>query len=835
VVACAAGAWYTGVLIAARAPVDNSQHEFGAAVAMACGRGFVDPGYDATPGLNRFLTNQSDRFECSELPATLPPRELNITQRLYRYLMSAAAIVWIVRGTISWSGLAPLYGMLYAFTVVAAYGLFRTAMRNRLLAVLAALALTVSVIHLSQLAFIRDYAKAPFILALILIMARMARGEPTRGRTLGYAAAFGVILGIGFGFRNDLLINVPPFLAVVFCCLPGPLTKNLALKVAAVGLAAAAFVGVAWPVLRAYQSGSNTGHVALLGLMTTFDAPLAIRPSIYDWGYTYLDGFVSTTINSYSSRVFGHPAAYLSPEYDRLAVGYLLQIARHWPADMLVRAYASILKILEMPFTIGTYATAIPEGASGPNVAAVFGWQMSALRFVSGGGAVLAALALTIVGSASLRTAFMMLAFLLYYAGYPAIQFHVRHFFHLEFIGWLALGFVVDRAAGFLWSAGRGWWLAVPFDAEAWRRRVVRAAVFVLASAVAVVGALQLLRTYQERHVRSLLRAYFDAHLEKLSTESVIQGDKALVVSPELWANRPQEASVTPVSTRYLVVELSADGCAAARLPLTLKYDWTDSASEFSRKTAVTLRRGSPPARLFFPVYYNRQWSHFAGIELPREYAGCVTSVSRVTDSWRYPMLLDITFTPEWERTELYQTLSAVERVRPVDAPSFYTVPTDLAVTQRALAKSTPLSTADVVERAAIAKPAGDGSWTIRGRPEIPTSYLLRFKNRQVARGATLMVTGEVRRGQFLLGILEGEQWNGNVAVGERGPFVVAVEAPRDGKFGVLLTADLKPRWPASHIGPRIGPLVEWLPGATLWSDLVLEKLEWVDGKHGDD
>jgi hypothetical protein len=835
VVACAAGAWYIGVFIATRAPVDNSQHEFGAAVAMACGRGFVDPGYDATPGLNRFLTNQSDRFECSELPGTLPAVAPNVTQRLYRYLMSAGALVWMARGTISWSGLSPLYGMLYAFTIAGAYGLFRIGMRSRLLAALLSVALTASAIHLSQLAYIRDYAKAPFIIALILVMARMACGEVTRGRVLGYAAAFGVILGLGFGFRNDLLINVPPFLAVVFVGLRTPLRKNLALKAAAAGVAAAAFVVVAWPVMRAYQSGSNTGHVALLGLMTTFDTPLAIRGSIYDWGYTYLDGFVATTINSHSYRVLGHPAAYLSPEYDRLAVAYLLQICRDWPADMLVRAYASILKVLEMPFTIGSYTNAIPYGASGPIVEAVYGWQMWALRFVSGGGVIMAALALTIVAGTSLRTAFTLLAFLLYYAGYPAIQFHIRHFFHLEFIAWLALGFVVDRAIGLFWTAGRAWWLGGRLDTEAWRRGVVRAALFVLATTVGVAGGLKALRTYQEGHVRALLRAYSDAPLERLPTEALRQGDKTLVVSPGLWNGRLQEAPVISVGTQYLVLEFSPTRCDAVRLPLTLKYAGADITNDFSRKAVVTIPRGSAPTRMFFPAYDNPQGPRFEGIELPRQSAGCLTSVSRVADVSRYPMLLDITFTPEWERAALYQTLSSLERARSTDGPTFYTVPKDLVVARRPPDQTTPLSPADVVERASIATAGLDGSWTIRGRPEIPTSYLLRFKDRQVAQGTVLIVTGEIRRGEFLVGLLDGEQWNGNVAVGERGPFVVAVEAPRDGKFGVLLTADLKPRWPASHIGHRIGPLVEWLPGATLWSDLVLEKLEWVDRKHGDD
>ena len=35
------------------------------------------------------------------------------------------------------------------------------------------------------------------------------------------------MLGIGFGFRNDLLINILPWVAVVLLCLPGRLLSNL--------------------------------------------------------------------------------------------------------------------------------------------------------------------------------------------------------------------------------------------------------------------------------------------------------------------------------------------------------------------------------------------------------------------------------------------------------------------------------------------------------------------------------------------------------------------------------------------------------------------------------
>ena len=99
---------------------DFGQPEFGAAVALACGKGFVNLGYTATPGLARFLARDSDTFSCDELTG-VSGGELNITQRLYRYLMSTVALVWAIRG-VSWSGLWPLFALLFACVMASAYG-----------------------------------------------------------------------------------------------------------------------------------------------------------------------------------------------------------------------------------------------------------------------------------------------------------------------------------------------------------------------------------------------------------------------------------------------------------------------------------------------------------------------------------------------------------------------------------------------------------------------------------------------------------------------------------------------------------------------------------------
>ena len=68
------------------------------------------------------------------------------------------------------------------------------------------------------------------------------------------------------------------------------------------------------------------------------------------------------------------------------------------------------------------------------------------------------------------------------------------------------------------------------------------------------------------------------------------------------------------------------------------------------------------------------------------------------------------------------------------------------------------------------------------------------------------------------------------VSVRQPGPFVVALQAPADGEFGIVVANDIVPWWPASQIGHRVGPLVGWIPGATLQTDLRVKRIGWWTG-----
>ncbi len=68
-------------------------------------------------------------------------------------------------------------------------------------------------LQLTNLPNLRDYAKAPFTLALV-IDPGCAGGAALAHRAMCCCcrSAYGLVLGVGYGFRTDLLVDIPPFL-----------------------------------------------------------------------------------------------------------------------------------------------------------------------------------------------------------------------------------------------------------------------------------------------------------------------------------------------------------------------------------------------------------------------------------------------------------------------------------------------------------------------------------------------------------------------------------------------------------------------------------------------
>ena len=410
------------------------QNYFEPAVMIGCGKGFV-VARPQVPAMVPFLWRQVDRFSCDAITPAAPLGTEDMFQLgSWRYLMLAVGYTWRLFG-VSWSALGPLFAILFGATIASVYGVFRLGM-GPVLAVTGALVLSFSDLHLRYFPVLRDYAKVPFTVILIFLLGLLVTRRVTWKGALGIAAAYGAVLGLGFGFRTDFLADFLPFFVVLALFLDGGMLRNVGLKLAAAAVCVVTFLVAAWPVISTLDR-SRPGcqwHVVLLGFASQFADPLGVDPAPYDVNREYLDEYAYTTVTTYAARVqpgVGH-IAYCEAQYGAMTRAYLTDVVKQFPADVIVRAYASVLRIVELPF--------VGRGGDGDD------GQPPARRAAHGTGLALVVAAIALATAANTRAGVFLLFFVLYFCGLPAVQYDARHFFHLEFVAWWAAGFLLQSA-----------------------------------------------------------------------------------------------------------------------------------------------------------------------------------------------------------------------------------------------------------------------------------------------------------------------------------------------------------------------------------------------------
>src|ERR1043166_2161826 len=466
------GTWYWNKSLAIGRHPSFYQLYFEPAVMVACGKGFV-VAQPQVPSMGRFLAEQAETFDCADIPAGTKLVGDQLFQGANRYLMTAAGLTWRVRG-ISFRNLGPLAGALFGVAITAVYGIFRLGM-GRVLSALLAWLVSVSTLQLGNLPNILDYSKAPFILLLIFMTGWLVRMRPSWRRVLATSLAAGAVLGIGYGFRTDVLIAVPAFVMTLLLFVDAGWRSRLRYAVAG-GLAFfATFYVVGWPVISTVQrTWSCQWHTVILGLGDGYTHDLGLESAPYDWLAGLTDEFVHAATTSYAARLQPGVKAieYCSPEYGEVTRAYMFDVVRHTPGDILVRAYASSLRMTQLPLR-----WRFPPM---PHLAVDYYKLRKALTTrAQDAGIFLVLAALFLVTSYSLRLGLFLVGVLLYFGGYPAIQFSNRHFFHFEVITWWAFGFLVQQLGSALVRVVRHQPPALPTAAAMRRSALALSGVFV--------------------------------------------------------------------------------------------------------------------------------------------------------------------------------------------------------------------------------------------------------------------------------------------------------------------------------------------------------------------
>jgi len=372
--------------------------------------------------------------------------------------------------------------------------------------------------------------------------------------------------------------------------------------------------------------------VALLGFTTEHTEALDLEQPPYQFVRAYSDSFVYASSTSYAARVrpgVGH-IEYCYPEYDTATGQYLADIIRHFPADIVVRAYASILHIVQLPFLLRQ--SPLPDVAP-----TVYRIRRLVLGLGNGSGLVLVAAAIALMMAANSRIGLFLLFFVLYFGGYPAIQFMNRHYFHLEFITWWAAGFLVHLAVTRLPTRTMDGALVPSLAASR------RGAILLAGCGGALILTLWAARAYQQASVRRLFGGYLAADKVPLPLPLTEPPDTLEPIP------RASAAATDPETADFLEVDVNRWRCGD-NPTITFRYQAT--RAEFSPTFTVPRSDRRAPTRILSPIY-----NGFRGIELSDTRPGCVDGAYRVGHQGQFLLMPEVVLTPGWQQVPLYQRL----------------------------------------------------------------------------------------------------------------------------------------------------------------------------------
>ena len=758
-----------------------NQRYFEPAVMVACGYGFTSPkDVTAIPGLWQFLTLESPSFSCDAIPPAFERGQLLSFQMAHRYLIGSVGLTW--RATeISWGGLAPLYGLLFGLSAVAVYGIFRFGMGSLYAGVLAVIFAT-SPLQLTALPHLRDYAKAPFILLLMFMLGLLVchKLRPLHMVLLCFLA--GAVLGLGLGFRMDLLILVPLVLATIFFFVPGGIREHLRSK----GFSALGFLGAAalmgWPLLDVLARGGNTFHVILLGLMTPFDPALQVTPSeVYELGYRYDDGYVGQLVNDYASRILGASKYETSTiGYDRAGFLYYLEYLKTFPADVVTRFLSAVYVVLQTT-----------DLEFRPFLRLLAPWIGSL--------AVMSSVATVVFLSfKDLRIALFVFLCTLYLCGYPSLQFQGRHSFYLQFMPLFFLGFIsyfpIRAATGIIRSKRAK---SNPISSiENFAAAGTPARSFLLMAIVVLLcgGFYGGLIHLQERGLKTYIGQYESlAVRQKPFSVENIEDDVVRIVPADI--EDPGLTPNFPMRTGYWSLELGGPFCEADRISLRLKYEASPAYLDASRMISLDVRN---PVRYLFHTFSSHNDRRagdsgkfdFKGLELSAEDLPCVKAFNSIPDLESLPFLLNLTLSPDWQERRLFQRIG---RSGPILGPhaignSPYFSPESLKLERQevqSLLEKVPVSgtSFEVFDKNVRLE---DGRILYSGIVPAPFTYVTAMPMATVGENEYLVAEGDIRSGGITIGLLRNGAWAYQSNVTVLGKFRTVI-GPDAGEYVVVV------------------------------------------------
>jgi hypothetical protein len=584
----------------------------------------------ALPQWTAFLERKIEYFPCDAIKG-FRLFEIGASWHLQKYF-HVALYEWFrfVGPTIE--GFLSFQSAEYAITSLLAYLIFRLGLR-RIVALACSAGFVWSSSHLGIVGLPIEYSKAPWALAAVWLCGVIVVRD-TAGKSLGWAAlGLGVVVGVGIGFKADLVAMVPlavltPLLFVRAAPGRGPRRKLTAALLVVAGIT----VGGGEMLYRNFfTSTGSLFPIQVIGGQDWQTESLHASSPLYDYGVTWDDTYVVWMINSYGERVFGKTAflRFFTREMQEVATRMLVDLWTTFPGDLVLRVIAATIRVL----------------------------------WLNGLSPYLAVVGVFVVFSGNQRHGWFVVFVTAYLSACVSLVFQRRHIFHLEFISWWLAGVVVQAV---LHGAVQ---LFEAFCDRDWSRPFIEARAQLLkpvlgaASCLLLIGAvtwavLAAARQYQQAGLVRLVEHYQQMPRQNRGRTAIPAGTGQVSLRIDDLSLPEGDGSPEEAVSDYLVLTFRCRDSRPIRVRSKYQPPVVDS-SNWNRDFSVVCADGGGESTLMLPIYQSRAGYRFDGLVMSQADAGDILSVATMHEDPSIRIWPTLLLPNDWRTRRWFETMKS--------------------------------------------------------------------------------------------------------------------------------------------------------------------------------
>ncbi len=628
-------------------PIPITMSMFYPSVFFAGGYGLGTASPDKISGLKEFITRQTDSFDVANIPDNVNVVPVSsFPESSYLYHLYVVGWFWRIFG-VSVGTLLIYASCLYALSAGALYLLFRNGL-GRMASLIGTILVCSSPEMLYASINLRDFAKTPFIILIICVLMKLIACSTSKCGLLGLTVLLGFLCGIGIGFRQDMIICLPPAILALLFSGTQEGSHSWRLRLISVGLLLFVFFPLARPIFRgmALEGNQASAHGFFQGLSEEVESRLGFGGASYDF-LVWTDSGLYSQANVFSRRLavhtpmvnpgsmeyrhaMGDTAApflqnpglhFTGAEYARFQRLLMRDVILKFPADIVARAWRAVAALYEMPWALRVEFSWVRADFprflrilfSGHKILSE-GIRFLGLGFVAAG--------LLGLSGTHLKKALGLTGLLIWFSGYPSINYEYRMIVYLIFIPFLGilfcfshLGRTVLKILMSVLFTSRD----MPVKNEVTSGKIIHLkpirnmAIFSGIVLSVIIIPLMMLRFWQTESVYELAGQLGALTLNEVQT-NIEQKDTRVLVSPANTLPGLKDAENLPpgeTAWQYVAAVFDTNG---KNIPIEIEYDKSRVFNDYTQRLTLYGSENQAKGRvtLFFPIYegttvYNAQ------------------------------------------------------------------------------------------------------------------------------------------------------------------------------------------------------------------------------------